>query len=58
MTVNSISLYERMDLDRDATMSRFVEVVALLLKIRSKAYATALYLDHLIVYASNTYNTP
>lgn len=56
--MNSVSLDERMDLDRDATMSRFVEVVALLLKIRSKAYATALYLDHLIVYASNTYNTP
>lgn len=42
---------------RDATMSRFVEVVALLLKIRSKAYATALYLDHLI-YASNAYKAP
>lgn len=57
MTVNSISLDERMDLDRDATMSRFVEVVALLLKIRSKAYAAALYLDHLI-YASNAYKAP
>lgn len=32
--MNSISLDERMGLDRDATMSRFVEAFALLLKIR------------------------